>query len=135
MLFPFPSTGQDSFDAKVAPPAAAGLETQLPEEIDERLAASVQNGNFQVVDFDKGVVDAHAVKDAQQMFGGGDQHALPHQAGGVADARDVLPTGGDGKPLQVSAPEDNPGGGGAGRMRMRTGTPLCSPTPPASTGV
>jgi hypothetical protein len=39
------------------------------------------------------IVDAHAVKHAQQVLGGRDQHALPHQAGRVAHPRHMPPTG------------------------------------------
>jgi hypothetical protein len=48
------------------------------------------------------------------MFGGGDQDALAHQAGGVADARHVAPEGGDGKIVEVG-PEKNDAGGGRRR--------------------
>ena len=50
-----------------------------------------------------GIVDAHAVENAQQMLGRGDQNALPHQAGGVADARHVLITGGNAEVLKIGA--------------------------------
>ena len=48
------------------------------------------------------------------MFGGGNQHALPHQAGGITDARDVPPTGRYGEVIQVGADEDNAGRRGSG---------------------
>ena len=94
------------------------------QQFDEGLPAAVEDGHFQVVDFDVRVVDAQAVEGAEQMFGGGDQHALAHQAGGVADAGDVAPAGGDGEIVEIGAAENDSGAGGAGVSRMLTGTPL-----------
>ena len=44
------------------------------------------------------------------MLGGGDQHALPHQAGGIADARHVAPTGGNLEIVEIGAEKDDAGG-------------------------
>ena len=97
--------------------------------------AAIQDGNFQVVDLHVGVVDAHGIERAQQVLGGGDQDALPHQAGGIADARHVAPTGGDREVVQVGA-QENDAGARQGRAGCGccTGTPLCRPTPEASRG-
>ena len=43
------------------------------------------------------------------MLGGGEQHALLHQAGGVTDPGDVPAVGFDLKVVEVRAPEDDPG--------------------------
>ena len=48
------------------------------------------------------------------MFCGGDEHALTHEAGGVADAGDVATGGGDLKVVEVGAAEDDAGAGGSG---------------------
>ena len=90
----------------------------MPASLDqphERQPAAIQDRHFQVVDLDEGVVDSHGVEHAQQVLGGGDQHALAHQAGGVADARHVPPTGGDREVVQIGAHEDDAGGGGSGK--------------------
>ena len=52
------------------------------------------------------------IKRRQQMLGGRDQHALLHQAGGVADAGYVAPAGFDFETVQVGATENDPGPGG-----------------------
>src|ERR1035438_4937456 len=72
--------------------------------------AAVQNGHFQVVDFHVGVVDAHGVEHAQQVLRGRDQDALAHQAGGIADARYMPPTGGDREAVEIGADENHAGG-------------------------
>jgi hypothetical protein len=41
------------------------------------------------------------------MLGRGDEHALFHQAGGIADARDVAAHGFDLEPIEVGAAEDD----------------------------
>src|SRR5579859_4694228 len=46
------------------------------------------------------------------MLGSGNKNALPHQAGGVAYARDVAPTSRDRKIIQVRTQENDAGGGG-----------------------
>ena len=81
------------------------------DQIDKGLAAAVEDGHFEIIDFDEGVVDAHAVEGAEQVLGGGDQHALAHQAGGIADLLHVAPTGGDGEAFKIGADENDTGGG------------------------
>ena len=84
----------------------------------EGQAAAVQDGHFEVVDLHVDVVDAHGVEDAQQVLGGGDQDALAHQAGGVADARHVPPTGGNREGVQaieIGPQEDDAGGNRRGK--------------------
>jgi hypothetical protein len=46
------------------------------------------------------------------MLGGGDEDALAHQAGGVADPRDVPPTGGDWEIIEIAADKDQTRGHG-----------------------
>ena len=48
------------------------------------------------------------------MFGGGNQNALAHEAGGVRDAGDVLPGGGEGEIPKVGSKEDDAGASGGG---------------------
>ena len=78
---------------------------------------AVQDGQFQRVDFDVDVVHAAGVERGKQMLGGGEQHALFHQAGGVADARDVAHVRFDLKIVEVHAAEDDPVSAGAGTRR------------------
>ena len=50
------------------------------------------------------------------MFGGGDEHALAHEAGGVADFGDVAADGGDFEVVEVGAAEDDAGTGRRGQQ-------------------
>ena len=43
---------------------------------DESRGAAVHDRNFRTVDFDGGVVDAHAAQRSEHMFGGGNQRTL-----------------------------------------------------------
>jgi len=106
----------------------------LFDEPHEGQTAAIQDGNFQVVDFHEDVVDSHGVENTEEVLGGGDEDALAHQAGGVADARHVPPTAGIWKLSRSVRTKTIPVETGAGRMRMWTGAPLCRPTPLASTG-
>ena len=72
-------------------------------QLDERQSAAIQDRNFQVVDLNEGVIDSHAVQHAQQVLCRGNQYALAHQAGRVADSRDMSPTGWNGEILQIGA--------------------------------
>ena len=49
------------------------------------------------------------------MLGGGDEHALAHEAGGVADLGDVAADGGNFEVVEVGAAEDDAGAGGRGQ--------------------
>ena len=49
------------------------------------------------------------------MFGCGNQDALPHQAGSVADLLDVTPASRDLKAVQVGANKNDTGGGRGGK--------------------
>ena len=91
------------------------------QQLHVRRAAAIQYGDFQVVDLNVGVVHAHAIENAEQMLGGGDHHALPHQAGGIADTRDIAPKGGDGEIVKISAEKDDAGGRGGGENPNRDG--------------
>jgi len=87
--------------------AARFLDARRADQFHKRLPAAIQDGHFQVVDFDKSVIDTHAVKHTQQVFGGGDQDTRSHQAGGVADFLHVSPTGRDAEAVQIRANEND----------------------------
>jgi len=82
---------------------------------DKGTGAAIQNGQLQIVQFDDGVVDADAGKRREQVFGGGDEHALLHQAGGVTDAGYVASAGFDGEAVEVGAVEDDSRSGRGGQ--------------------
>ena len=101
-------------DAEVAAFAAEAAETGLIEELEERFGRAVEDGNFDVVEVDEDVVDAVGIGGGEKVFGGGEKYALLHEAGGVADASDVVAVGLDGKIVQVNAAEDDAGVWGSG---------------------
>ncbi len=43
---------------------------------DESSRAAVHDRNFRAVDFDRGVIDAHAAQSREHMLGGGDQRTV-----------------------------------------------------------
>ncbi len=106
--------GDGAADAEVAAFAAELADASGAEHIDEGLAAAVDDGDFEVVEFEGDVVDAEAVEGAEEVFGGGNEDALAHEAGGVADAGDVFIAGGDGEIVEVGAAENDTGAGGGG---------------------
>src|SRR5208282_2476624 len=57
------------------------------------------------VQFDNRIVDADAGKRREQVLGGGDEHTLLHQAGGVTDAGHIASAGFDGEAVEVGAAE------------------------------
>ena len=87
--------------------AALGADAGLEKGFNIGQCAAVENGEFEVVELDDDVVDAHADEGGEQVFGGGDEHALAHEAGGVADLGDVAAVGGNLKVVEVGAAKDN----------------------------
>ena len=71
----------------------------------KRLRAAIQNGQFEIVELNHGVVDPAPDERGQQMLGGGNQHAFFHQAGGVTDACDVSARGLNLKAVKIRAPK------------------------------
>ena len=110
-------------DAEVFALAALAAQAGGQHGGDVGLRGAIENGNFEIVDFDDDVVDAEADEGGQQMLGGGDQHALAHEAGGVGNARDVATDGGDFEVVEIGATEDN---AGAGRGRDQAQFHGCS---------
>ena len=51
-------------------------DTGLIDRGDESRGAAVHDRNFRTVDFDRGVIDAHAAQGCEHMFGGGDQRTF-----------------------------------------------------------
>ncbi len=121
--------GHRAANAEEALAPAVGLQSRRLQQLHVRRSAAVQNGNFQVVDFDERVVHSHAVEHAEQMLGGGDQHALPHQAGGIAYASHVAPTGGDMEIVEIGAEENDAGGRRRGKNSNGDGDAAVKPDP------
>lgn len=103
-------------DADVLAAAALGADAGAVEGFDVGLRAAVEDGQLQVVELDDDVVDAHADESGEQVFRGGDEHALAHEAGGVADFGDVAADGGDLEVVKIDAAEDDAGAGRRGEQ-------------------
>src|SRR5260370_1134524 len=76
------------------------------------------------VDVDINVVDAARVNGGKQMLRSGEQNALFHEAGGIANASDVLPLRFDMKIVQVNAAKNDAGfgrGGGQTHVTVHPG--------------
>jgi hypothetical protein len=95
-------------DAEIASLAAKAAKACSIEELQERLGGTIEDGDFDVVDVDENVVDAVGIGGGEKVFGGGEQDTLLHEAGGVANASDVVAVGFDGEIVEVHAAEDNP---------------------------
>src|SRR5579864_9767894 len=90
-------------DFQVATLAAKLTNARAIEKVHERLRGAVENGQLERVDFHVDIVDAARIRRGEQMLGGGEQHAIFHQAGGVTDARDVAAVGLNFKIVEVNA--------------------------------
>lgn len=101
-------------DADVLTLAALALEARGEDGGDVGEGAAVEDGDFEIVDFDDDVVDAEADEGGEKVLGGLDEDALAHEGGGVGDARDIATRCGDFEVVQVRAAEDNAGASGCG---------------------
>ncbi len=79
------------------------------EHLHERLSRTIQNGHLNRVNVDEDVVNTAGVDGRKQMFGGREQNTLLHQAGGIADACDVVPFGLNRKIVEVHPTKNDPG--------------------------
>jgi hypothetical protein len=59
-------------DAEVTALAAEAAEARLIEELKERFGGTIEDGNFDVVQVDKDVVDAVRIGGGEEVFGGGE---------------------------------------------------------------
>src|SRR6267378_6177967 len=82
-------------DFKVAAFSTEAAEAGLIKELEEGLSGTVEDGDFDVVEVNEDVVDAVGIGGGEKVLGGGEQDALLHKAGGVADASDVVAVGFD----------------------------------------
>ena len=94
-------------DANVGALAPLLAQSSAHDHLDEGLRAPVQDRQFQVINLHDRVIDPHADERRQQMFGRGDQHTLLHQAGGIADFRNVSTDCFNRKTVEVSAAKHN----------------------------
>src|SRR5581483_8474258 len=83
----------------------------------KRPCASVQNGNLKLVEFDASVVDACSHQRREDMLSRRDEYAAPHQAGRIADFRNISSHCLDVEVVEIDAPEVD---SAAGRSRKDT---------------
>ncbi len=101
-------------DADVLTLAALALEAGGEDGGDVGQGAAVEDGDFEVVDFDDKVIDAEADKGREEVLDGLDENALAHEGGGVGDACDVAAGGWDLEVVEIGAAEDDAGACGGG---------------------
>lgn len=94
-------------NAEIFAATALGADACGPDGAYKGECTAVQDGQFKVIDFNDQVVDPHPDQGRQQVFRGGDEHALSHQAGGVADAGNVATDGGNLEVVKIGAAEDD----------------------------
>src|SRR5215469_5874113 len=95
-------------------------QARLLEHLHERLGRAIEDGHFDRIDVDVYVVDATGINGGKEMLGGGQQHSLLHQAGGVADSSNVLTLGLDREVVEINAAENDAGLGGCGHQADAT---------------
>ena len=79
----------------------------LLDEFHKWQRAAVEDGEFEIVQFHNGVIHAQPGERREQVFGGGNQHALFHQAGGIADTGNVAAVGLDLEVIQIGSSKHN----------------------------
>src|SRR5580698_2111290 len=102
-------------DAEISTCLALFANARFLNHLYERTGAAIKNGQFQIVELNDGIVDADAGKRREQVFSGGDEHTLRHQAGGVTDAGQVASAGFDRETVEVGAVKHDSGAGGGGQ--------------------
>ena len=95
--------------AQILPPAPLAADAYLGESFHVREGAPVEDRQLQIVQLNDDVVDAHADEGGKKMLGGGDEHTLAHDAGGVADLGDISAGRCNLVVVQIGATEDHAG--------------------------
>ena len=93
-------------DAEILAAAALRFEANFAEGLGIRKGAAIEDGELEVVEIDEDVVDAGSEQGGEQVFGGRDEDALAHEAGGVTDFGDVAAGCWDFEVVKVGAAED-----------------------------
>ena len=84
------------------------------EELEERLGRTVKDRNLDVVEVYEDVVDTVRISGGKKVLGRGEQDALLHKAGGVADAGDIVAVSFDREIVEVYTAKDDAGVRGSG---------------------
>src|SRR6267378_5119046 len=88
---------------QIAPLPAQFANAGALQHLHEGLSRTVQNGHLDGVNVDIDVVDATRINGGKQMFGGGEQNALFHEARGITYASNIVPLGFNREVIQVDA--------------------------------
>src|ERR1700730_11986710 len=94
-------------NAKISPRTPLLSDSRLLNQFDKRPRAAIQDGQFQIVQLNDGIINASSDESRKQVLGRRNEHAFFHQAGGVADAGDVATDGLDRKTVEIDAVEHN----------------------------
>ena len=102
--------------AQILAPAPLAPDAYLGKGFHVRQGAAIEDWQFQVIELDNDVVDAHADQRGKEMLGGGYEHPLAHDAGGVADLGYVSARRRNFVIVQVGAAENNARSGRGGQQ-------------------
>ena len=91
----------------------------LLNQFDKRQGAAIEDGEFEIVQLHNRIVHAQPDKGREQVLGGGDEHALLHETGGIADAGDVAADGFNLKAIQIDAAKHDSRSGRRGKNSHR----------------
>jgi len=111
-------------DFKVAAFSTEAAKAGLIKELEEGLGGTVEDGDFDIVEVNEDVVDAVGIGGGEKVLGGGEQDALLHKAGGIANTSDVVAMGFDGEVVKINAAENDAGirrSGEETKVRVDTG--------------
>src|SRR5579859_157925 len=95
-------------DSQVGAAAALLADARVLDHADKRLGAAIQNRQFKIVQFNDGIINARTHEGGKQVFGGGNQHAFFHQAGGITYFGHVAADSFNLIVIQIGAAENNP---------------------------
>lgn len=98
-------------DSKISALAALAAQAGSQNHFDEALSAAIKNRDFEIIELYGSIIEADADEGRKQVLRGRDEHAFFHQAGGVADARDVAAERFDFVVVEIYTAKDNAGAG------------------------
>src|SRR5579859_2975415 len=78
-------------------------DSRLPNHLNKGTSAAVEDGQFEVVQLDDRVINAHADEGGKHVLGGRDEHAFLHKARGITYAGDIPADRLDFETIQIGA--------------------------------
>src|SRR6266481_3078551 len=101
-LVPFPHL-QLPAHAQVGSGSSLFANADFEDGLDKGQGTAVEDGQLKVIQLNDGIVDATTDQGGEKVLGGGNQHALFHQAGGVTDPSDISAHGLQFKAVEIGA--------------------------------